>query len=361
MDHDAAHKYIHGLPEVAADLLRLVAPDWVDELDLATLEDRSAEFLDAAHRKRHGDMAFSVRLRRGRLGDGGRPYLLVLLEFQSDVDRRMAQRVREYAGMLLDRVARSGAPEREGGLPWVLPVVVYNGSEPWTAAGQATDLAPLPSRRMARDLALLQPQAYRLLATAGALTSGARPAEDWPLDNRVAATVRLQAGGPPDALLPRLLEEAARFPGATNEAFRQALHAWAWALWEHRTGEGSGFPTFDELERKEQAVMTTVAEAAWDRWEARVRAEGVEQGIARGVEQGIAQGVERGIARGGARLINRQAALKFGTGTAERVTGLLEGLTNQEDLDRVGDWILECGSGDELLSRVSSLLAGQRQ
>ena len=45
--------------------------------------------------------------------------------------------------MLLDRVARSGAPEREGGLPWVLPVVVYNGSEPWTAAGQATDLVPL--------------------------------------------------------------------------------------------------------------------------------------------------------------------------------------------------------------------------
>ena len=33
MDQDAAHKYIRGLPEVAADLLRLAAPDWVDELD----------------------------------------------------------------------------------------------------------------------------------------------------------------------------------------------------------------------------------------------------------------------------------------------------------------------------------------
>ena len=86
--------------------------------------------------------------------------------------------------------------------------------------------------------------------------------------------------------------------------------------------------------------MTTVAEAAWDRWEAKVRAEGVE----------------RGIARGGARLINRLAALKFGTATAERLAGLLEGLTNPEDLDKVGDWILECGSGGELLSRVSSLL-----
>ena len=86
--------------------------------------------------------------------------------------------------------------------------------------------------------------------------------------------------------------------------------------------------------------MTTVAEAAWDRWEAKV--------------------LERGVARGGARLINRQAALKFGTGTAERLAGLLEGLTDQDDLDSLGDWILECGSGDELLSRVSGLLADRR-
>lgn len=90
--------------------------------------------------------------------------------------------------------------------------------------------------------------------------------------------------------------------------------------------------------------MATVAEAAWDRWDARVRAEAFEQGM----EQG------------GARLIGRQAALKFGAGTAERLAGLLQGLTAQKDLDRVGDWILECGSSDEMLSRVSSLLADRQ-
>ena len=99
--------------------------------------------------------------------------------------------------------------------------------------------------------------------------------------------------------------------------------------------------------------MATVAEAAWDRWDAKVRAEAFAQGVERGIERGI----ERGTRRGGARLISRQAALKFGTGTAERLAGLLEGLTEQEDLDEVGGWILECGSADELLSRVSGLLA----
>lgn len=40
-----------------ADLLRLVVPAWVDALDLAILEKRSSEFLDADHRKSLGDTA----------------------------------------------------------------------------------------------------------------------------------------------------------------------------------------------------------------------------------------------------------------------------------------------------------------
>ena len=43
------------------------------------------------------------------------------------------------------------------------------------------------------------------------------------------------------------------------------------------------------------------------------------------------------------------------------MAGLLRNLTAPDELDRVGDWILECDSGDELLSRVSSLLADRRE
>ena len=339
MDHDAAHKFIYSLTEVTADLLRVVIPGWVDELDLFSLEDRSSEYLDDAHRKRLGDMAWRVDFRGGRPA-GGAPEVLVLVEFQSEVDRRMAKRMREYAELLLDRTARDGTAGQEGSLPWVLPIVVYNGSKPWTAAGRATDWMALPSEAAMRDLALFQPPAHHLLAAGGALTSGARPAEDWPLENRVSATVRLQAAGTPQELLPRLLEESARFAGRGNEAFRRALHSWARALWEHRTDGDSGFPAFEELERTKGAVMATVAEAAWDRWDAKVRAEAFQQG--------------------GARLIGRLAALKFGAETAERLTGLLEGRSTQEDLDRVGEWLLQCGDGGELLSRVSGLLEGGR-
>ena len=178
MNHDAAHKYIHSLPEVTADLLRLVVPDLVGELDLPTLEDRSSEYLDAARRKRVGDMAWRVCFRKGRAHGGDRPFLLVLVEFQSTVDRRMAKRVREYTEMLLDRAAGGRPAGREGARPWVLPIVVYNGNEPWTAAGRATDLAVLPSSAAVRALAFHQPQAYHLLAAGRGLTAGARPAQD---------------------------------------------------------------------------------------------------------------------------------------------------------------------------------------
>ncbi len=73
MEHDAAHKLLHALPDTIADLLRLVAADWVDELDLGTLERASSEYVDEDLLQRIGGMVWRVRFRRGRLKDGARP------------------------------------------------------------------------------------------------------------------------------------------------------------------------------------------------------------------------------------------------------------------------------------------------
>ena len=343
MKHDAAHKHIYILPEVTADLLRLVLPDWADHLDFETLEDVSSEFFDANHDKRVSDMVWRVQLRGGRKKNGERPSLLILIEFQSEVDWHMARRMREYTDLLLARLVRRGHPRKEGGLPWVLPIVVYNGSKPWTARGRSSDLAPLPWAGMERALALLQPQKYALLS-AGTLTAEGRPAEDWPLGNRVAATVRLQRCGSPKALVPQLLAEAERFPGPANASFRQALHAWAKALWIDRTGSPAGFPSFDELEGKGGTEMTTVLEARWDQWEAGVRQEGLKQGIEQGREQGVAQGR--------ADLLRHQAERRFGAEAAGQLAGLLAGM-NADRLIEVSDWMIECRTAGELLDRLN--------
>ena len=95
--------------------------------------------------------------------------------------------------------------------------------------------------------------------------------------------------------------------------------------------------------------MPTIAEVNWDWWEAGLRAEGKEQGIRQGIQQGRVEG--------GARVVKRLAALKFGPRMAERLSSLVDGLRARKALDQVGDWIIECDSGDELLSRMSTLRA----
>ena len=320
---------------MVADLLRLVIPDWADQLDLSAPEDVSAEYLDEAHRKRVGDMAWKVRFREGELADGSRPYILLLVEFQSTADRDMARRVREYTGMLLDRLIRNGVMAREGGLPRTLAVVVHNGGELWTAIGEESHLAEVPSELAERDLALLQPQLYRRIDT------GRGAEHDWPEDNLVVATARMQGAATPHEIGPHLLAEARRFPEPARRAFRQALHAWARKLWVDKMGTDAAFPSFEELEQEERE-MATALQMRWAQYDADIRAEAHELGLAEGRELGRADERNR---------LRRWAALKFGSGTAER----LADLATVADLDRVGDWIIECESGDELLSRLRSI------
>ena len=82
--------------------------------------------------------------------------------------------------------------------------------------------------------------------------------------------------------------------------------------------------------------------------------EGREQGLEQGLERGREQGLECGRAEERA-LLCRQAARKFDAETAARLAGLLDRLTDPERLAEVGDWIIECGTGAELLDRAGGL------
>ena len=110
--------------------------------------------------------------------------------------------------------------------------------------------------------------------------------------------------------------------------------------------------------------MATVSEALYNEWFAGVRAEhlaeGIEQGIVQGIEQERARGlarIEQERTRGLARL-RRQAVIKFGARTAERLSALLGTVAAGERMerlgDRVSDWIVECEQGEDLLSRLSA-------
>ena len=81
--------------------------------------------------------------------------------------------------------------------------------------------------------------------------------------------------------------------------------------------------------------MPTLMDARAMEWEARV--------LERGREQGREQG-ERALLR-------RLAERRFGTETAAQLSELMADVAGAEDLLEVGDWILECGTSDELFER----------
>ena len=105
------------------------------------------------------------------------------------------------------------------------------------------------------------------------------------------------------------------------------------------------------LEEVQTMLEETVREWTAD-WVAEGREQGREQGLEQGLEQGREQGLEQGRAEERA-LLCRQAARKFDAAAARRLSAALAEVADPDRLAEVGDWIIECGTADELLARVT--------
>ena len=104
----------------------------------------------------------------------------------------------------------------------------------------------------------------------------------------------------------------------------------------------------------------------------------VETRVKTGIEAGIAREVESAVARKEARLaremesavartraealeqrleweralLSRQAARKFGAGAGARLAALLAGVADPDRLAEIGDSVVDCADGEELLARA---------
>ena len=144
-------------------------------------------------------------------------------------------------------------------------------------------------------------------------------------------------GAPGGELAGRLAAAFEQYGGSDEAGLREGFYARV----EDRLRRYGGvrLPPLADLERalaeRRGGEMATLMDARIRAW----RDDLVEQGI----EQGRAD--ERA-------LLCRQAARRFGTETAQRLSGFLEGLKAAEELAMVGDWIVDCETGTDLLARV---------
>ena len=85
--------------------------------------------------------------------------------------------------------------------------------------------------------------------------------------------------------------------------------------------------------------------------------QGVAQGKAQGIEQGVAQGIEQGVRAGLDRqraLLRRQAEARFGAPTADRLFARLRNVEDPEWLADVGEVIVRCETGEDLLRHAGA-------
>lgn len=319
--HDAAFKHLYGFQLMAWDLMEVVLPKALfDELDFRTLERLPTEWFSRALDKRLGDCVWRVR----RHGGGS---LLMPIEHQRRRERLMPLRLATYTALMQEDFARQGELDPGGLLPLVRPVVLYNGVRPWRGP---TSLAELSADEEANW------PPFTLV------DMGRARVEDLPRNNAVAAQIEVHQGAlarDPDGIL-RCLSE--RLGGPEHRALRMAFIEWV------RQSVAPGMvPKAPELKSQLteiaelgelQDMKSLVLKSMEDYW----------QGL---VDQEAARTLERARADERARLC-RLAGRKFGGRAQDRLSAVIEGVTESDRLTEVGDWVIDCDTEAEFLAHL---------
>ena len=100
-------------------------------MDFSTLKSHSGNYITPLFEEKIEDVVWSVEVTWE--GVTQRVFLYILLEFQSSVDRTMPIRLLHYAACFYSELLKQKVITPGQGLPPVFPVVLYNGSERWTA------------------------------------------------------------------------------------------------------------------------------------------------------------------------------------------------------------------------------------
>ena len=338
---DPNYKRLFSFPRMVEDLLRGFLPgDWLAELDFSTLRKLPTEYVSDELLKRHGDCVWRMRRRRGEW-----LYLLVVLEFQSTAEPRMALRILTYTSLLYQELVRNDALDAGGRLPPVLPIVLYNGDSRWKAAMEVGELiAPVGP-----ELAPYQPSQRYVVVDERHVG-----AEDLPGVNLMRAVLGLEQSRTPEDVVrvAGLLAEWLR--DSRDDGLKGAFTDWVWRLAGQFEPGDAELPAVRTLEGVRMTLEERLAE--WPKqWLHEGIEQGREQGMREGVEQGMREGIEQGVEQGLAHeraLLRRLATSRFGAQTAERLSGVLADITDPEGLAEVGEWLVRCETGSEFLARV---------
>ena len=124
--------------------------------------------------------------------------------------------------------------------------------------------------------------------------------------------------------------------GPAHQGLKRAFDEWIRQAIAPAKVRGVEWPPVEKQGEEEGAMLLRETAKEWPR-------------------QWLEEGRAKGLAEGRAEVMRRQAARKFDAVTAERLAGRLLEIADPERMAEVGEWLIECEHGDELLDRVESL------
>ena len=270
--HDNSYKLLFSHVEMVRDLLLgFVKEEWVQRLDLETLERVSGSYVSDDLKDRHDDIVWRVKWGSEWL------YVYILLEFQSVVDAYMPLRVLVYVGLLYQDLIREKKLGSSGKLPPVLPVVLYNGKPRWRPPIEMSDLI----QHIPGGLERYRPRFTFLLLDEGRY----RDDDLKQLKNVVSALFRLENSRDPERIMAVVTSLLEWLAGDEQASLRRAFAVWFNRVFFHSHKGKKEIPEFEELTEVRSMLAETVVE--WkEEWKREGREEGREEGRKEGRQEG---------------------------------------------------------------------------
>ena len=145
--------------------------------------------------------------------------------------------------------------------------------------------------------------------------------------NLMAGLIRLERSRIPEEVEAVLAAFAEWLSGPEHEGLRRALGEWIRQVHAPARRPGMEWPALNDWSEDRPMLYETVKE-----W--------------------TAQWLAEGRVEGQAEVMRRQAARKFGVVTPDRLAEELERVQDPERVVEIGEWLIKCESGEELLDRV---------
>lgn len=307
-EDDAGYKLLFSAPEMVRDLVMGFIPDeWLHGLDYGTLEKLPGTYVTDDYRHRADDVVWRLKADREWV------YLYILLEFQSTVDTYMAVRMMVYVGLLYQDLIRRNQVLPGKRLPPVLPIVLYNGDEPWHAA---TDIAELIPKAPGVVSDLLPRLKYLLIAE-----NAYRNADLAPMKNLMAAVIRFERPHDAQSLLD-LIDELQDWLQKKPE-LKRLFAIWIRAVLLRRGKHHLVLPKVNDLKELKMGLAERL-----DTWEREFE----ERGLQKGLQKGEALALQRLLAKRFG-ILPPEITAKIAAASADQIEIWLDRLLEAESLE----------------------------